>query len=785
MAYVDSSGKTHVSLSEASRGHAAQTTASRNAAGQVVGSSSGSNYARAQEEQTRAAQEQDSVRNSIQYNTGMPSWATAPGETAGIDRSQLQQFKTVEQLEAEKNNSKYSKAVSSYKKGYAEGRAGNVSLSSLKESASSPGWNMEGQIIGKTVSVVENVIGEDNLKAYSTGYAMGRGKEASIDSLQAPKQRADQMISYPFYQWTNKGAEYLSSGRDSIFKPIPKSTAKDAIVGLSDLPIYAVELTGGVPMGLETIARNPTSVMDSIGLGLGLIAGGTVTTAEKEPGRLAGQLVGGYALGKGAGAAYSKLKTPKLKEVPIETTERQFQVLEGIEKTKIDTLGTEREYLKVKTRTAGEGELNPVDINTADKYLSQDSRTFEVRYTKTSSLTDSSLNTEVRSGSGLAEVTLKRPSVLKAEQKTLSGDTIVQVDKGKWKADFSGLPKDKFSLNKQYTVENYLGKETFDYEFATSVENIRARPIKEITQIPETPKELPIGAEQYFDVPKTPKQLDLFSDFGSNSESLASVQYRSLNLFPGEKPGFFAYDKIQFGKNSFKNTVRRLTSDESGSLAPVREPQVIPGGIKSELDIWKRDIILEELQPKTSIEIKTFELPRTYSSVSWGSSGALLSQFSNLQLGEPTQNKVYTPSSIRVWSENAPQISVKSDVLEKSDINLLTGSSNIFGTWEDTKQDTKQDSKQDTKTIVDVIPDVLPDILPDIIPDPMPSNTRGGGDFIVDPIPHFKNKKIPLPLAGDDLNIFSSSEVGARRRKTKHKTLQNAYGDPLKIKLKL
>lgn len=776
MAYVDSSGKTHVSLSEASRGYTAQTTASRNTAGQIVGSSSGSNYAREQ-----AAQEQDSVRSSIQ---SMPAWATAPGETAGIDRSQLQKFKTVDQLEEEQNKSKYSKAVSSYKKGYDTGRSGEISLNDLKDLSSSKGWGFEGAIAGKVVSAGVGIIGEDRLKAYSTGYALGRGKEADINSLKAPNQRADKMVSYPLYQWTNKGAEYLSSGRDSIVKPIPESTAKDVIVGLSDLPIYAVGLTGGVPMGLETIARNPTSVTDSIELGLGLIAGSTVTTAEKEPGRLAGQLVGGYALGKGLGATWSKLKTPKIKEIPIETTERQFQVLEGMEQTKIETLGTPRDYLKIKTRTAGEGELNPVDITTAEKYLSQDSRTFEVRYTKTSSLTDSSLNTEVRSGSGLAQVTLKRPSVLNAEQKTLTGETIVQVDKGKWKADFSGLPKDKFNLNKQYTVENYLGKETFDYEFATSVENIRARPIKEITQLKETPKELPLGAEQYFDVPKTPKQLDLFSDFGSNPESLASVQYRSLNLFPGEKPGFFAYDKIQFGKNSFKNTVRRLTSDESGSLAPVREPQVIPGGIKSELDIWKRDIILEELQPKTSIEIKTFELPRTYSSVSWGSSGALLSQFSNLQLGESTQNKVYTPSSIRVWSENAPQISIKSDVLEKSDINLLTGSANIFGTWEDTKQDSRQDSKQDTKTMIDVIPDLAEVPINDIPPkfdDPIKPNPIGTPTPFYDYIP---TKKIPLPL-GDNLSLFSSDEPGPRRRKTRHKTIKNAYGDPLKIKLKI
>lgn len=740
MAYVDSSGKTHVSLSEASKGYAAQTTASRNAAGQVVGSSSGSNYAR---------EEEQKIRDTIQYNTGMPSWATAPGETAGIDRSQLEQFKTVDQMEEERERGTISRTLSAFKQ----------------------------------------------------GYRAGEGKEFSLEGLKAPTNRAQDLHSYSFYEKMNSYSEKIDSVQNSLLSKLPKGTAKDAITGVTNLPEIAVSTAGAVPLGVESIARNRETALDSIGFGLGAITGSTVEKAKTHPAELAGELAGGYLLGKGAGSLSSKLKAPKIKEIPIETTERQFQVLEGIEKTKIETLGTPREYLKIKTRTAGEGELNPVDINTADKYLSQDSRTFEVRYTKTSSLTDSSLNTEVNSGSGLAQVTLKRPSVLNAEQKTLTGETLVQVDKGKWKADFSGLPNDKFSLNKQYTVENYLGKETFDYEFATSVDNVRARPIREITQIPETPKELPIGAEKYFDILNQkqqsldnyafPKNADEFFDVLDpkqstleNFEGLPTIKYKLKGAF-GEAPGYFAYDRIGISKNAFKNTIRRLTEDESGALAPVREPQVIPGGIKSELDVWKRDIILEEFQPKTSIEIKTFELPRTYSSVSWGSSGALLSQFSNLQLGESTQNKVYTPSSIRVWSENAPQISIKSDVLEKSDISLLTGSSNIFGTWEDTKQDTKQDSKQDTKTIVDVIPDVLPDILPDIIPDPMPSDTRGGGDFIVDPIPHFKNKKIPFPLDGGDLSIFSSSEIGARRRKTRHKTLKNAYGDPLKIKLEL
>ena len=46
MAYVDGSGKTHVSVSDAASGYAAKHTASRDARGDIVGGSTGSRYAR-------------------------------------------------------------------------------------------------------------------------------------------------------------------------------------------------------------------------------------------------------------------------------------------------------------------------------------------------------------------------------------------------------------------------------------------------------------------------------------------------------------------------------------------------------------------------------------------------------------------------------------------------------------------------------------------------------------------------------------------------------------------
>jgi len=734
LAYTDSSGKTHVSLSEASKGRAAQTTASRNAAGEIVGSSSGSNYARAQEEQqeqARAAAEQNSVRNSIQYNTDTPAWATAPGETANIDRSQLQKFRTVEQLEAEKNKGTISRTLSAFKQ----------------------------------------------------GYKAGEGKEYSLEGLKAPVNRAQDMATYSLYNKATALTEKYNSLQNSALSRVPSGLGKDILTGLSNVPEMAIGAVGAVPLGLESIARNPSSVTDSISFGLGAMAGATVEKAETHPGELAGELVGGYALGKGAGALKSKLKPVKLQESTLITSERQFQVLEGVESTKIETLGTPREYLKIKTRVAGEGELNPLDIETAQDLLSKDSRTFEVKYTKSISLTDSDLNTGVTAGEGIGKVTLKRPNIIQAEQKTLSGDLIIKADKGKWGAEFSGLPQDKFGLKKQYPIESYGGKETFDYEYSTVVENIRARPIKEVLPLKETKPDLPQGAELYFDISKEPKQTGLFDNFGQVTDSYPTIKQRSLNLFPGEKPGVFAYDKIQLNKNSFRNTVRRLTTDETGSFAPLRESQVIPGGLKSELDFWKRDIILDELQPKFTTTVKSFEIPNTYSS-SWGLAGAGLSLLgSSLSMGGLSSQRVNSPVTHGVWAANAPKLTTRPDILEKSDIGLLSGS--IFGTWQDSEQDSKQDSKQDTKQIIDVIPDIRLDILTDVLPD-FPS---GGDSGWIDSLPWEpypqKSKKTPLPLGGDTLDIFSPSGFWPKIRKTKQKTIKNEYGDPFKIKLKL
>lgn len=262
MAYTDSSGKVHFSLSEASRGRAAQTTASRNAAGEIVGSSSGSNYARAQEEQqeqARAAAEQNSIRNSIKYNPETPAWATAPGETANIDRSQLQKFKTVEQLEAEKNKGTISRTLSAFKQ----------------------------------------------------GYKAGEGKEYSLEGLKAPVNRAQDMATYSLYEKSTALTEKYNSLQNSALSRVPSGLGKDILTGLSNVPEMAIGAVGAVPLGLESMARNPSSVTDSISFGFGAMAGATVEKAQTHPGELAGELIGSWALAKG-GSSLSRNIKPSL-----------------------------------------------------------------------------------------------------------------------------------------------------------------------------------------------------------------------------------------------------------------------------------------------------------------------------------------------------------------------------------------------------------------------------------------------------------------------------------------
>lgn len=751
MAYVDSSGKTHISLSEASHGYTATHTASRDASGSVVGDSTGSRYIRQQEAEKAAVEtERQNKEAAI---------------TARYTTQQQQQ--------------------------------------NIQQKPIGP--------IGASIVPInqESITGAtDFLKrtwgAMEQGYQAGKGKAYSIAGLVAPQNKNTYTNS--IYEKTEALGKRYDTYQNSLLSSLPSGVGKDFVTGVTNVPEMIIKTVGGVAFGSEAIVRNPTRISDSVSFGLGAMGGATVAKAQTHPGELVGELVGSFGVGKAAGSTFAKVTPKKVRTISETTTERQFSVLEGIEKTKIETLGTPREYFKLKTKVSGENELNPSDIATAKDLLSLDKRTFNVNYKTTLSKTNSDLNTEITAAEGKGTITLKRPNIIQAEQKTLTGDSIVKIDKGKWEADLSGIQTNKMNFRKQYSVESYEGRENFEYDFATNVENSRIRIINEV--LPEKKgkeSSLPANANEFFDVPRSPKQMTLSDNYGATADQLATVKYRSLNLLPGERPGFFAFDKVALNKNNFKNTVRRLTADESGELLPVQELKTIGGRPKAELDIWKRDILLEELEPKTTVTSRSFSIPNTYSS-SWGLDAAGLGIISSSYLtdiGRPIE----TPATKKgIWDINTPQIQV--NTAGKSNVDIISGNRLDLqqGIIPGIKQDIIPDIRPDIQPYIipdirpDIIPDIRPpDIRPDVIPDIRPDNIPDIQPDIeptinptVDPIieptidPIFLTEdKIQFPFSAGDFNFNPGKEGYTTRRKTKNRKLKNKYGDPFKVGIKI
>jgi len=240
-----------VSLYEASHGHAAKTTASRNAAGQIVGNSSGSNYTRKQEEQETAQQQQASQ----QQQTVVISQTYQQQNTA------LQaQIKAVEQERATEN----------------------------------PFQERQQNLTDRTINALKQ------------GYAAGQGKAYSLAGLKAPEQSVEKMSTYSLAQKANALSENIDTDQNKLLSGLPEGTAKDVIKGVSNIPEMTVYTLGNVPLGAESIVRNPKTISDSVAVGAGALAGATVLKAKTHPGELAGELIGAAVLGKAAGKVEAK-----------------------------------------------------------------------------------------------------------------------------------------------------------------------------------------------------------------------------------------------------------------------------------------------------------------------------------------------------------------------------------------------------------------------------------------------------------------------------------------------
>lgn len=685
MVYVDSKGITHVSLKEAKSGHAAQTTATRDATGAIVGDSIGSRYVREQE----AKKEAEKKAKNKQGNNKITS--QAPGSSV-IQQQQPQPQQQQRGFLISPLNFIMPKAAA----------APQI------QQPEAPGFF-------------------DRIKnAWTQGYAAGEGKEYNLEGLTKPKTQAKDFYSYSLYEKAENAAKKYDAYQNSVLSGLPSGSIKGFVTGVTNVPEILITTGGSIPLGLESMARNAKSSPETISLGLGTMAGATVNKARNNPAELAGELIGTYGAGKVAGKAFEKVTPKEIKEVPIIQTERQFSVLEGVEKTKIETLGEPREYVKIKTRVAGENELNPQVLKNSKNVINQDTRKFNVNYQETISKTNSDLLTEIKTREGSGTLTLKRPKIINSEQKTFSGDSILKFDKKKWEAELSGLP-DKYSYKKQYGIEQYFGKETFDYDYATVVKSQRIRPLNEIFPEKISKNSLPKNADIYFDVPKSPKQIT-FEDFPGEITELPKAKQK--------KPGLY-----------FTNL---KLMDKPKSQTAIPEIEVIPGKPKSELDFWKRDIILEELQPKTTTYIKTFEIPRTASKLwAWGGLSFAFSQ--------PTLNGLGQQ--------------VKTNNVLKND--LFTLNENDLGIINNEKQDIIIPVKIENKPFID--PFIESKNEPVIDPILNPS---------IDPMYNRTFTEFKFPVMGGGWDVSRALNVSPRsRRKTKAKTIKNAWGDPLNIKI--
>lgn len=212
---------------------------------------------------------EDKIRGSINYNVGHPSWATKPADKESIEGTQ--EFKTVDQIKQQQQQPKSKKGT----------------LAALKE-----------------------------------GYKAGKGEDYSLEGLQKPEIKTQNLKTYGIFEKSQALSSKIDTFQEGILSRLPgQGVGKDIVRGVSNLPEMAIGTVGGLPMGLEHLARNRGSALDSTALGLGVTAGATVHKARENPGELAGELLGGYIIGKGAGAAGPKIKdtfsTPKLKEFSL------------------------------------------------------------------------------------------------------------------------------------------------------------------------------------------------------------------------------------------------------------------------------------------------------------------------------------------------------------------------------------------------------------------------------------------------------------------------------------
>lgn len=278
MAYVDSSGKTHVSLSEAASGYAAKHTASRNASGQIVGNSTGSRYAREQEAKRDAASER---ANKID---------AARKQTTGF---------------------------------FSRDNAGNVAIAQTGERA------RQTQSIANQVKKFGNTkVNKQSLASYAKNlYGAGKSIATGRELTNKQKEAVERFSTTKEFRYSNIAKEIDRSGKDISTWLKKKTHAVEATKATENIPIvgsvvkglYDVtdigNMAGQVAYGAERYIQTPRIILPSVPVGAGMV----VQSVENDPVRFVSSLVAMEGLGRVAKAGVRsspvKVKSVKLQEV--------------------------------------------------------------------------------------------------------------------------------------------------------------------------------------------------------------------------------------------------------------------------------------------------------------------------------------------------------------------------------------------------------------------------------------------------------------------------------------
>jgi len=266
MAYVDSSGKTHVSLSDAASGYAAKHTASRDAKGNIVGNSSGSRYAREQEAKRAAA---------------------------------VEQSRKLEEAKRQTTNF------------FSRDSAGNVTIAQTGKRV-----NQSRSIINKVKSFGNTKANKQNIVSYAKNlYGAGKSIAAGRELTSKQREAVERFSTTKEFKHSNIAKAIDHSGKDLSTWLKKKTHAVEATQTTENIPVvgsvvkglYDItdigNMAGQVAYGAERYVQAPRTILPSVPVGAGIV----VQSFEDDPVRFVTNLVVMNRAGRIPGKA--KVKT--------------------------------------------------------------------------------------------------------------------------------------------------------------------------------------------------------------------------------------------------------------------------------------------------------------------------------------------------------------------------------------------------------------------------------------------------------------------------------------------